>query len=175
MRKRSAIHKQTTRLAALALTLLLVRPLPAAPALTLQPAEIAPNATGAMMLSATRAGSRIVAVGDHGIVLLSDHDGVNFRQAKSVPVRSVLTGVSFVDDRAGWAVGHWGVVLKTGDGGETWEVQRSDTAVDRPLFSVYFRDKDHGWAVGLWSLVITTSDGGCELDSRAAPGAARIR
>jgi photosystem II stability/assembly factor-like uncharacterized protein len=133
----------------------------AAPAfLKLQPAEITPAATKAMMLSSVLAGKRIVAVGDHGIVLLSDTDGADFRQAKSVPVRSTLTAVCFVDEKTGWAVGHWGIVLRTDDGGETWRVQRSDITVDQPLFSVYFRDKDEGWAVGLWSLMLSTKDGG---------------
>ncbi|PWB61063.1 MAG: glycosyl hydrolase [Deltaproteobacteria bacterium] len=137
-------------------------PLPgAAPvSLKLQPAEITPAATKAMMLSTARAGKRMVAVGDRGIVLLSDDDGGTFRQAKSVPVRSTLTAVCFADERTGWAVGHWGIVLRTDDAGENWKVQRSDTSVDQPLFSVYFRDKDQGWAVGLWSLMVTTRDGG---------------
>jgi len=130
-----------------------------APALKVQPAIATTAATKAMMLGGARAGKRIVAVGDFGIVLLSD-DGEKFRQAKSVPVRSTLTAVSFVDDKNGWAVGQWGVIIATADGGETWQLQRSDMAVDQPLFSVYFKDKDHGWAVGLWSLMLATKDGG---------------
>jgi len=135
-------------------------PVPGAGSLKLQPAEITSAATGAMMLSAARAGKRIVAVGDHGIVLLSDTDGGDFRQAKSVPVRSTLNAVFFIDEKTGWAVGHWGIVLRTDDAGESWTAQRSDTTVDQPLFSVYFKDKDHGWAVGLWSLLLSTKDGG---------------
>jgi len=130
------------------------------PALAPRPAETTPAATKAMMLSSARAGRRIVAVGDHGIVLLSDTDGADFRQAKSVPVRSTLTAVFFIDEKTGWAVGHWGIVLRTDDAGESWKVQRSDTSVDQPLFSVHFRDRDRGWAVGLWSLLISTDDGG---------------
>ena len=140
---------------------------PAAPApgsemasLKIQPAEISTAASGATMLSSARAGNRIVAVGDRGIVLLSDTDGKEFRQAKSVPVRSTLTAVCFVDEKSGWAVGHWGVVLRTDDAGENWTLQRSDTTVDQPLFSVHFRNRDTGWAVGLWSLVVATKDGG---------------
>lgn len=124
------------------------------------PAEPTPAAAKAMMLAAARAGGRIVAVGDHGIVLLSDTEGKEFRQARSVPVRSTLTGVWFADEKTGWAVGHWGVVLRTDDGGESWTIQRMDTSVDQPLFSVFFRDRDNGWAVGLWSLVLATADGG---------------
>ncbi len=137
--------------------------------LKLQPAEITSAATKAMMLSTARAGRRIVAVGDRGVVLLSDDEGGTFRQAKSVPVRSTLTGVCFVDAKTGWAVGHWGVVLQTDDGGESWKVQRSDPSVDQPLFSVHFRDKDQGWAVGLWSLMIATKDGGKTWDPIRPP------
>lgn len=133
----------------------------AAPAsLKIQPAEATTAATRAMILSSARAGKRIVAVGNHGIVLLSDTDGADFRQAKSVPVRSTLTAVTFVDDKTGWAVGQWGVVLRTDDAGESWALQRHDTAVDQPLFSVWFRDRQRGFAVGLWSLLIATADGG---------------
>jgi photosystem II stability/assembly factor-like uncharacterized protein len=128
--------------------------------LMIRPAEPTTAATKAMILSSARAGRRIVAVGNHGIVLLSDTDGADFRQAKSVPVRSTLTAVIFVDDKTGWAVGQWGVVLRTDDAGETWTLQRHDTSVDQPLFSVWFRDRERGIAVGLWSLVIATVDGG---------------
>lgn len=132
----------------------------ASPALKLRPAEPNPAAASVMLLGAARAGKRIVAVGDHGTVLLSDDEGKGFRQARSVPVRSTLTAVSFADEKRGWAAGHWGVVLATVDGGETWQLQRSDTSVDQPLFSIHFKDKDHGWAVGLWSLALMTRDGG---------------
>jgi photosystem II stability/assembly factor-like uncharacterized protein len=118
------------------------------------------GADRSMMLGATLAGSRIVAVGDNGVILLSDDDGAHFRQAHEVPANATLTSVSFADARHGWAAGHWGVVLRTDDGGENWRVQRSDTSVDQPLFSIAFRDANHGWAVGLWSLLVTTDDGG---------------
>lgn len=158
---------------ATALTMLTVGPTPAKEgegpattaatgtgALKLLPAVITPGAIKAMMVSSTLAGKRIVAVGDHGIVLLSDDEGKSFRQAKAVPVRVTLTSVSFIDDKNGWAAGQWGVILTTADGGETWTLQRSDTTVDQPLFSIYFKDKERGWAVGLWSLVLATTDGG---------------
>ena len=116
--------------------------------------------THAGMLAVTTAGARIVAVGDHGTVLLSDDAGRTYRQAREVPTRVLLTSVCFIDDRQGWAVGHWGVVLHTQDGGETWKLLRQDTTVDQPLFSVYFTDGSSGLAVGLWSLTLRTTDGG---------------
>ena len=112
------------------------------------------------MLGSTWAGTRAVAVGDRGVVLLSDDGGARWRQARSVPVSFTLTSVSFADAQHGWAVGHGGSVIVTRDGGETWRVQRVVTTEDRPLFSVHFFDAHSGVAVGLWSLVLVTSDGG---------------
>jgi photosystem II stability/assembly factor-like uncharacterized protein len=127
------------------------------------------HATQAAMLASARAGSRIVAVGDHGVVLLTDDAGRSHRQAKAVPTDVALTSVSFVDDQRGWAVGHWGVVLHTTDGGETWALQRTDTERDRPLFGVQFFDGQHGVAVGLWSLVLITQDGGAHWQTIDMP------
>jgi photosystem II stability/assembly factor-like uncharacterized protein len=130
--------------------------------------------THAEMLAVATAGSRIVAVGDHGTVLLSDNDGKTYRQVREVPTRVPLTSVNFVDDKQGWAVGHWGVVLHTEDGGDTWKLLRQDTSVDQPLFSVYFMDRNNGLAVGLWSLALRTTDGGASwttVKMPAPPGA----
>ncbi|MDN7491215.1 YCF48-related protein [Burkholderia sp. AU45274] len=132
----------------------------AAPELRPVPAVQSSIATQSPVLDATWAGQRVVSVGANGIVLLSDNRGATYRQAKSVPVSSTLTSVSFIDARTGWAVGHWGAILKTTDGGETWEVQRLVTSEDRPLFGVHFIDANHGVAVGLWSLILVTDDGG---------------
>ncbi|MDR2186729.1 MAG: glycosyl hydrolase [Azonexus sp.] len=136
---------------------------------TLHPAETTRYAMKTMMLAAAVAGKRVVAVGDHGIVLLSDDDGQSWRQARSVPADVMLTAVSFADAERGWAVGHWGLILHTGDGGETWAVQRLATDEDRPLFGVHFRDTQHGVAVGLWSLILTTDDGGATWRTQTLP------
>jgi photosystem II stability/assembly factor-like uncharacterized protein len=132
------------------------------PAPGLTPADVRPGAAASTMLAAARAGRRIVAVGERGTVLLSDDDGVTYRQADAVPVATTLNDVSFADDHQGWAVGHAGVVLHTADAGRTWALQRSDLARDQPLLAVRFSDASHGVAVGLWSLVLVTEDGGKE-------------
>lgn len=71
------------------------------------------------MLAIANAGERLVAVGERGIVLLSDDNGKAWRQAK-VPVSVTLTGVHFPTATRGWAVGHSGAVLHSADAGETW-------------------------------------------------------
>lgn len=87
------------------------------------PAAPDQRAEHAVLLAITRAGDRLVAVGERGIVLLSDDSGVSWRQSRSVPSSVALTAVSFVDAGEGWAVGHAGVVLHSDDGGETWRKQ----------------------------------------------------
>lgn len=146
------------------------------PALTVTPAAHTAGALSATMLSAATVGKRVVSVGDHGAILLSDDEGGHFRQATLVPVSSMLTSVWFANDRTGWAVGQWGTILRTDDAGETWRIQRLDLANDRPFFSVYFKDKSEGWAVGLWSLMLHTTDGGAtwqEVALQPPPGSTK--
>lgn len=79
-------------------------------------------APASLMLAVTRAGQRLVAAGERGIVLLSDDHGQSWRQG-SVPVSVTLTSVFFATPTQGWAVGHGGVILHSADGGETWSKQ----------------------------------------------------
>lgn len=141
-----------------------------------RPARLDASATQALLLGAAWAGDRAVAVGERGTVLLTDARAAEVAPARSVPVDATLTAVHFVDAQRGWAVGHWGAILVTTDGGQTWAVQRMDLEQDRPLFAVHFSDAMHGVAVGLWSLVLVTDDGGRhwrEVAIEAAPGARR--
>lgn len=84
-----------------------------------RPAESAAKPERSMLFAVARAGSRLIAVGEHGTVALSDDEGLKWRNAK-VPVDVNLTGVAFADEHNGWAIGQMGVVLHTSDGGETW-------------------------------------------------------
>ncbi|WP_280154382.1 YCF48-related protein [Piscinibacter sp. XHJ-5] len=158
-----------------------------APRVLVEPAIVTAKASGAAMLAVTRAGARLVAVGERGIVLLSDDGGLHWRQA-SVPVQVSLTAVRFVDERIGWAVGHLGVILRTDDGGEHWMRQLdgvtaaerivaaaarsgdereqrlaarfAEEGPDKPFFDVDFADAQHGVAVGAYGMAFATTDGG---------------
>ncbi len=131
----------------------------AVPLLQQQAATRLPRPEEGMILGAVRAGKRVVAVGDRGLVMLSDDDGKTYRQAKDVPTRATLTAVWAVDASTLWAVGHWGVMLVSHDAGETWAIKRSDIARDQPLLTVCFADAKHGVAAGLFSLLLVTDDG----------------
>ena len=77
-----------------------------------------------------RAGNRIVAVGEHGIIIYSDSSGQSWRQAV-VPVDLTLTTVAFATPQDGWAAGGLGVVLHTTDGGLTWKIQITGVQVNQ--------------------------------------------
>ena len=94
----------------------------ALPDVLVQLSSLTPQAERAVLLGVTRAGSRLVAVGERGVALLSDDNGHSWRQVQ-VPVSSSLTAVQFVDDHNGWAIGHSGVVLHSSDGGQRWNLQ----------------------------------------------------
>jgi photosystem II stability/assembly factor-like uncharacterized protein len=121
--------------------------------------ELAPLAPRSLLLDATRSGSRLIAVGDRGHVLLSDDDGRTWRQVV-VPTRAMLTGVAFGDAQHGWAVGHDGVILATADAGETWTHQDSGQDLETIFLDVYFSDAEHGLAVGAYGKCLLTLDGG---------------
>ncbi len=85
---------------------------------------------GVFLIAITKAGNRLVAVGEHGVVVYSDDAGVSWTQA-AVPVDITLTCVAFATDMVGWAAGHYGVVLATVDGGKTWHVQLNGLQVNQ--------------------------------------------
>lgn len=146
----------------------------------------------AVLLSLALAGERLVAVGERGIVALSDDGGVRWRQA-ACPVSVTLTMVRFADARHGVAVGHGGAVLTTADGGETWAlrldgrraaelvkaaattpeaVKEAERLVadgpDKPFLDVLVWDARRMLAVGAYGLAVHTTDGGASWTSWSA-------
>lgn len=148
------------------------------PALTVRQPE------RAVLLSVARAGERLVAVGERGIVVLSDDAGARWRQVPC-PVSVTLTMVRFADARHGVAVGHGGAVLTTADGGDSWQLRldgrraaqialqaattpeaRRDAerlqadGPDKPFLDVLLWDARRLLAVGAYGLAFHSADGG---------------
>ena len=117
------------------------------------------KAARTLMLDVTRAGERLVAVGDRGHILYSLDQGQRWQQAR-VPTRQMLTALYFVDGQRGWAVGHDALILATDDGGLTWRKQHQDPGREAPLLDVWFRDLSSGFAVGAYGMLLETRDGG---------------
>ncbi len=125
----------------------------------------APLAIDSLLLDGAVAGSRLVVVGERGHILISDDDGASWTQAM-VPTRVLLTAVHMHDERTGWAVGHDAVILRTGDGGETWTMVHQAPEEELPLLDVWFRDERAGFAVGAYGYFLATEDGGDSWISR---------
>ncbi len=119
----------------------------------------APLAAKAPLIAMTRVATRVIAVGDYGVIVLSDDAGKTWRQASSVATRNVLTAVTMIDARQGYAVGHGGTVLRTVDGGETW-TRAYAAGPDVSLLAVWFENPRHGIAAGAFGFAIATEDGG---------------
>ena len=138
----------------------------------------------AVLLAAAQAGSRIVAVGERGIVALSADRGATWRQAPC-PVSVTLTMVRFADAQHGVAVGHGGTVLTTTDGGESWALRLEGRKLaglakaaaktpaaqkeaerlvadgpDKPFLDVLLWDAKRMLAVGAYGLAFHSADGG---------------
>jgi photosystem II stability/assembly factor-like uncharacterized protein len=126
--------------------------------------------TQALIMDFAVAGSRAIAVGERGQILVSESRR-DWRQVADVPTRANLTAVATVGDLA-WAVGHDGTILHSTDGGQTWILQRSDPwkplADDMefdprqgvPLLDIAMLDAQNGFAIGAYSLILRTRDGG---------------
>lgn len=150
----------------------------------LRPALTVRTPARAVLLAAATAGERLVAVGERGLVVLSDDQGNSWRQAPC-PVSVTLTAVRFADARHGVAVGHGGVVLATADGGASWalrlegrraaelaasaaatpELQREAQRLkadgpDKPFLDVLVWDARRWLVAGAFGLAFETRDGG---------------
>ena len=130
------------------------------------PAVEAPLAVESLLLDGAVAGARLVVVGERGHILTSTDDGASWRQAR-VPTRALLTAVHMHDEHLGFAVGHDAVILRTGDGGETWRMVHHAPEEERPLLDVWFRDERTGFAVGAYGYFLATGDGGDTWTARA--------
>ena len=141
----------------------------------------------AVLLGVAQAGPRWVAVGERGIVVVSDDGGKRWTQAPA-PVSVTLTAVRFADAEHGFAVGHAGTVLASGDGGRTWtrkldgrriaelELQAAkaggDPAAlksaerfvadgpDKPLLDLLVFDAKRALVIGAYGTALETRDGG---------------
>ena len=79
------------------------------------------------------------------------------RDARAALVKDNLYGVKAISATEAWAVGNFGSIYHTTDGGQRWEPSESGTKV--PLFSVDFAGSD-GWTVGKSSTILHTANGG---------------
>lgn len=91
-------------------------------------------------------------------LLMRTSDGGETWSRISLPVKTELYHLDFVNVSTGWIVGDKGTILTTFDGGLIWTRQKSGT--DKSLFNVDFRDEREGYAVGGKGTILRTVTGG---------------
>ena len=70
-----------------------------------------------------------------------------------------FTAVRFVDELNGFAVGEFGTVMVSSDGGDNWEAREPIPNEFYPM-AADFLDAQHGWVGGLDGVIWHTADGG---------------
>jgi len=123
------------------------------------------RAMHSLLLGVARAGDRLVAVGNAGVILLSDDAGASWRLAKS-PTDELLAGVLFTSPKEGWVVGQDELVLHTTDAGESWTQQHFTKDADQTLFSIAAIAPPHLITTGAYDLILETQDGAAWQDSK---------
>ena len=160
----------------------------------------------APLTSIARCDSRLLAVGERGLVIYSDDGGELWQQAP-VSVSQALTSVFCVPGGQAWATGHGGVILASADRGSSWElvfdgnaanqqwlafterrVQELEAELDGaedvdyaledagyavedaqaavlvgpadPLLDIHFSNTNEGVAVGAYGMLYRSADGG---------------
>lgn len=111
-----------------------------------------------LFLDIDRAGDQFVTVGERGHIVVS-RDGRQWRKTDS-GTEATLTAVFFHDQNNGWAVGHDAVILRTGDGGNSWQQVYAAPELEAPLLDIWFRDDEYGIATGAYGLYLVSRDGG---------------
>lgn len=118
------------------------------------------NIRNALLLDTQRSGQRLVTVGEHGYIFVSDDAGGNWRRV-STATDVTLTSVAFADARLGLAVGHDAVILRSEDGGNSWKEVFRDLQQLRPLLRVMFVDGSRrAIATGAYGAFFESMDGG---------------
>ena len=111
---------------------------------------------------ATTSDRHVFAVSHGGKILEANADARGWRVVHDEQ-GLYLRDIAFATPRVGWAVGHDGVILKTGDGGATWSRQElaNYTGRDKPRLSgVVAIDAAHALTVGEFGVIAETHDGG---------------
>jgi len=123
------------------------------------PTQVKPD--GLLITSLARLGSRYVAAGEQGQILLADGPNGPWHSATVTPQRgSTFTQVSFISPKLALAVGHDGWMVKSEDQGETWREVAFNTELSDPLMGVAGPFDGKLYAFGAFGLLMASTDDG---------------
>ncbi len=126
--------------------------------------SVAIDTTEALMDLTCDSLGRIWVVGGFSTILSSEDGGASWGE-DSFGDDVQLTSVQFLDDSVGYIAGEFGMVLKTIDGGQTWEPVEVLPGDFYPQ-AAHFMDTERGWVVGLNGAILHTPDGGDSWESQ---------
>jgi photosystem II stability/assembly factor-like uncharacterized protein len=93
------------------------------------------------------------------------------------PTNAWLHKCCFADSLTVWAAGDSGIVLKTTNGGFSW--QRQNTGISFPIEDIMFINANMGWAVannfiGMGALILSTTNGGSSWQNYTYPDSTAV-
>ena len=91
-------------------------------------------------------------------ILSTTDAGITWRAQLVTREGENVWGFSFINELQGWAVGDFGKIWSTSDGGDNWF--RQDSVTDKSLWDVQFVNANIGYAVGSSSTILKTYNGG---------------
>jgi photosystem II stability/assembly factor-like uncharacterized protein len=103
---------------------------------------------------------RLVGACALALSLLACHDVQVAPIAKQgeIGIYDDLFSVAVVNDQTVLAVGYYGAIYRSRDGGATW--QKLDSGTQKSLYGISMADEKRGWAVGQGGIILHTQDGG---------------
>ncbi len=99
--------------------------------------------------------------GDGGGVTLTSNSSGSFHsdwKPVTLSTGTTLNSIYFINPKVGYICGFNGLILKTENGGRTWQKNTFDSRVN--FFNVYFLTEDKGFISGDNGTIIYTTDGG---------------
>lgn len=104
---------------------------------------------------------RLVAVGERGSIMLSEDQGVSWRQASVNPQRNLsLTAVVALSDEQLLAVGHDGLILRSENAGLDWKEVHYDSELGEPFLGVWAAGGNQALAFGSFGKFYQSEDAG---------------
>lgn len=117
-------------------------------------------ASGSMLLlDVVQHQNYLLAAGERGYVARLDWQNSDTPTLVKTPSDVMLTAITSTSDGQLWAVGHEGVIVKSLDGGNSWEINYIHDK-GGALFDIMFFNTKDGVAVGAYGLFLRTQDGG---------------
>jgi photosystem II stability/assembly factor-like uncharacterized protein len=102
-------------------------------------------------------GNTVWLSGEDGAMLKSVNRGITWKKLDS-GTDVMLDGISFADERHGWASSVQRKLLRSTDGGDSWHEQQIDAFL--PVTTVHARSAQECWVAGYHGLIMRTTDGG---------------